>query len=189
MQCGAVAKDGPFNPEWMVALMWRMKLGGSLPFAVVERALFACLAMACAACGANPETHLVGRWTEVDWRYEKLDVPGGTASRWLNGVVSPLRGADRLVRHESEWWEFQPGGRLLVHRMDGTLERASWRLKGRGHVLRLRTDQSQTSELYDVKALSSRELVLHYDIGMEVRGIAHLRFRRVGPASPVGAVL
>lgn len=147
-------------------------------------ALLAALVLSC--CGESPEQQLLGRWSEVDWRYEKLDRPAHQPGdvRWLDNIAFPVPREERLVRHESEWWEFQEGGVLVIHMSRGGTERARWRLKGRGHVVRLQPEGSPQYELYDIEELNDRELVLYYDVGVEVRGIARLRFERIDPDSP-----
>lgn len=140
------------------------------------------VALLCAGCGQSPEQLLLGRWTEVDWRYEQLDVAKHEAVRWIDGIAFPVRSEGYIARHEAEWWEFAKGGVLRIHKREGELVEAKWRLKGRGHVLRLESPETAQYELYDIKELSRRELILHYDIGMEVRGIARLRFERLPEA-------
>jgi len=141
----------------------------------------------CQGCGADPETVLVGRWTEVDWSYEKLDRPRPGPAGWLERIAFPLHRETRIVRHEAEWWEFLEGGLLQIHKRDGSRVEALWDLKGRGHVLRLQSDATDGYEVYDVRELSGRALTLHYDVGMEVRGIARIRFERISREPPLVA--
>jgi hypothetical protein len=135
------------------------------------------------ACGEHPETLLAGRWRESGWEYEKV-AGKAVAGKWIDGIDLPGFEERRVVHHEADYWEFRPDGSLLIAKRDGSQLHARWRLKGRGHVLTVRTPD-QDFEVYDVKGLDGSELVLNYDVGMEVRGIARLTFRRVD--APPGA--
>jgi hypothetical protein len=131
------------------------------------------------ACGHDPETMVVGRWQEASWRYEKFDGYSPSEEKWIDGIRLPAYPSRRVVRHEAEYWEFRPDHTLIISTRSGQKIRARWRLKGRGHVLTVRYPDSDEVEIYDVKELSQNEMVLNYDIGMEVRGIAQLTFRRL----------
>jgi hypothetical protein len=138
--------------------------------------LLGVLALACAlsGCATSPEQLLVGGWREVDWRYETLSAferesfTDTTADHTGNG----------MERHEGEHWEFMPDGRLKISRRGQEQRIARWQLKGRGHLLQLRSGSMSDGEVYEIEELRGDRLVLHYDIGMEVRGIARLRFQR-----------
>lgn len=135
------------------------------------------------ACGRDPEQALLGRWQEVEWRYDKRDVSvspesGEAGRRWIDGLRRPRHAEDGVVRHQTDYWEFKPDRVVEISLRDGRVLRSRWRLKGRGHVLTLRHAGSEGVELYDVKELTNDELVLTYDIGMEVRGIARVRLRK-----------
>jgi hypothetical protein len=151
-------------------------------------ALCLTLALCLSACGTNPEDVIVGRWEEVSWRYEKFDGHAPNATKWIDGIRLPNYPARGIVRHEAEYWEFQPGRVLLIRTRDGDTVRARWRLKGRGHVLKVRYPESDDVEVYDIKELNRNELILNYDIGMEVRGIAQLTFNRYGAKTAAGEV-
>lgn len=135
-------------------------------------AVLALLLALLAGCQASPEVLLTRRWREAAWQYEKLDLPtSGLDARAL------MRQHDRrIVRHESEYWEFRRDGTLLISKRDGEKLTRRWHLKGRGHVLTIHADHDSELEVYDIKELNERTLVLHYDIGLEVRGIAQLSF-------------
>ena len=132
------------------------------------------------ACG-DPEASLVGCWEEVEWTYERSDDPA--PERWTDGVRSRAYPDRQVLHHHAEWWSVGPRGQLQLALSDGSTVRGRWRLKGRGHVLTLRYPRNDTFEVYDIKELDDDELVLQYDMGMEVRGIARLRFRRRDPGS------
>jgi hypothetical protein len=127
------------------------------------------------ACGSEPEKLLEGCWTETAWDYERADA-NDVPRHWKDGVRVQQYADRQVVRHEAEAWEFKPG-ELVIHGLDGETHVAHWRLKGRGHVLTLWHDDERF-EVYDIKELDRDELILHYDMGMEVRGIARLEFER-----------
>ena len=155
---------------------------------VAPRALLVwCVVMASSllGCGESPERLLMGRWQESAWSYERLDLPEAEVDSW-SSTADLVRQMDRrIVRHEAESWQFFPDGTLLISGRDGKRQRAQWRLKGRGHVLTILADHENGLEVYDIKELNENELVLHYEIGMEVRGIAKLNFRTATPQNAV----
>lgn len=135
--------------------------------------------MATTACGGSPEKVLLGCWTETAWAYEKADDDGGLPmTRWSDGIRGHEYPDRQVLRHESELWHFRPRGELEIRHLDGAVTVANWRLKGRGHVLTIRHD-AERFEVYDIKELTRKELILNFDMGMEVRGIARLEFARV----------
>ena len=141
--------------------------------------LIALVAAVVTACVSKPEKMLMGCWTETSWTYEKVDDVGGPGpdALWNDGVRIRDYPDRQVVRHEAELWHFRPRGDLEIRYFDGTVTDARWRLKGRGHVLTIRHG-GDGFEVYDIKELSGDELILNYDMGMEVRGIARLEFAR-----------
>jgi hypothetical protein len=134
------------------------------------------LCLGLSACSASPEQRLVGRWRESQWRYEKL-------GRFELASLPTDRddpALPALLRHEAEHWEFRGDGALVMRRAGGAQRVARWRLKGRGHLLVLDSARASEREVYEIKELRAGQLVLHYDIGLEVRGIARLTFTRLG---------
>lgn len=134
--------------------------------------------LACVACANSPEKALVGCWKEVDARYEKLPNDGRVNRLWSDGVRVRDYPTRDILRHEAEAWEFRPGGEVQILGRNGKATKGRWRLKGRGHVMTVRFPTTQAFEVYDIKELDQDRLVLHYDSGMEVRGVARLEFRR-----------
>ncbi len=141
-----------------------------------------------AACTESPEKTLVGCWKEVDARYEKLPKDGRVNRLWSDGVRVRDYPTRDILRHESEAWEFRPGGEVQILGRNGKATKGRWRLKGRGHVMTVRFPATQAFEVYDIKELDQDRLVLHYDSGMEVRGVARLEFQRQpSPEAKVGS--
>jgi hypothetical protein len=135
-------------------------------------------------CGRSPEDQLVGCWRETGWSYERADEDLRAGSFWNDGVRPRAYPTRSVMRHEGELWEFHPRGRMSIGTADGVEAEARWRLKGRGHVLAIRHSNAHF-EVYDIKQISSDSLTLHFDAGMEVRGIARLDFARTScGASP-----
>jgi hypothetical protein len=128
---------------------------------------------------------LVGCWRESEWKFERVDGDVRSMGRWSDGVR--LRAyPDRLVaQHEAETWVFRDDRILEIVSRSGQRKRARYRLKGRGHMLTLRPSGASGLEVYKLEDLDGDRLVLDYDVGMEVRGIARLTFERVPAEDPV----
>ncbi len=137
--------------------------------------LLLCLTMQ--ACTSDPEALLVNKWKEVEWAYERIDRSPADGQRF-DGVRIAAFEERRIVRHETEYWQFRPDRSFSILLEDGSTRTGRWRLKGRGHILTLRYADGGT-EVYDVKELNQGALVLNLDLGMEVRGIARLVFSPV----------
>jgi hypothetical protein len=114
----------------------------------------------------NPEDKILGEWTEVKWEYEKIN-----NKDFLDYDISKIK------RHESEHWVFLPDKTLLMKKGNEVISTAEWRIKGRGHILKI-THEDGFQELYDIKELDSGELIVNFDIGMETKGIARLHFEK-----------
>ncbi|WP_114751400.1 hypothetical protein [Pleomorphovibrio marinus] len=114
----------------------------------------------------NPEEVIQGEWEEKDWAYEKIE----------NKEVLKL-GLGEIKKHEAENWKFRSGNSLEFYKEGKLIAQAAWRIKGRGHILQI-LHEDGSRELFDIKELNDDEMVLHFDIGMETRGIAKLIFQR-----------
>jgi hypothetical protein len=131
----------------------------------------------------TPSSLIVGEWAEKEWKYELIDsyemvegyVKNDKVKRLPKSVEKKIR--EDVLLHQAEDWEFLPNGTLLLHKNDTEVIEAQWRLKGRGHILYIKY-QDGNYEYYDIKELNQEELVLNFDIGMEVRGVARLVFKR-----------
>ncbi|MDB5258788.1 MAG: hypothetical protein JWM14_3483 [Chitinophagaceae bacterium] len=115
----------------------------------------------------NPERMIKGKWVETGWSYENID-----KRSFL------YRDVHMAHKHESESWRFLDNNQLHFYNGEDVAAKATWRIKGRGHVLQL-TYEDGDMELYDIKELNDHELILNFDIGMESRGIARLVFTKV----------
>jgi hypothetical protein len=158
---------------------------------VLGVSVLAVLGSTLGGCEAEPERQLAGCWGESSWRYERVSEPGAAMGIWNDGVRLREYPDRRVARHEAEHWEFHPDGHVDILTRDGGRSRARWRLKGRGHVMTLRfpqraDEQSAGFEVYRVQELDDERLILHYDVGMQVRGVARIEFRRLPGAAGHG---
>lgn len=143
----------------------------ALPFLLLSS-----MAVMVTGCGTSPEELIASKWVESSWSYEKLDRPPDEMRRFEGIRVVAFEGRS-VFRHEAEYWRLYPDHRFEISLSSGEVLRGRWRLKGRGHILTLRHDRGGV-EVFDVKDISTERLVLNFDLGMEVRGIGSLTFRR-----------
>lgn len=124
--------------------------------------------MAPACQDLYPETLIAGQWTETEWQYE---------SDLVHAFFEYEM--DNVIKHRAETWRFDPEHhKVYFFKNDILIDSALYRFKGRGHVLKL-IHNDGIEELFDVKELNQKELILHYNIGMETKGVAKLTFSRV----------
>jgi len=127
----------------------------------------------------SPDKRIVGKWKEVSWVYEKVNrskqghEPGSEINRDERSLIAP-----DLVIHEAETWEFRPDGKLLLHKRTGRPVLLDWRLKGRGHVLKLHYNNEKT-EFYDLDELSSDKMTLYIDVEIQAKGIVRMTFEKI----------
>ncbi|MFY9308478.1 MAG: hypothetical protein WAQ28_05430 [Bacteroidia bacterium] len=129
----------------------------------------------------NPEKQILGVWQEVDWEYEKVDLNTPNKKQIASRVREEV--AKNNVLHTSEIWEFLPNRKLKIHFMEKNDLMADWKLKGRGHILKLENENK--TEYYEISELTNDILVLHLNIDIEARGIAKLTFKKVGNAKEI----
>lgn len=126
---------------------------------------------------SNPEDVILGNWQEVAWEYEKPIAPIESDSG--KAITDDIKGrlAQDMVIHKAERWEFMPDGRVrLIDSNDDTVV-VNWKFKGRGHILKLHYDDG-VDEFYNVVELNRDELILHFYVEMQAKGIAKITFRR-----------
>jgi len=115
----------------------------------------------------NPEQIITGQWKETGWTYENIDT--------RNFVYHDIK----LTRkHEAESWRITSDGRLYFYNGQDIAAEATWKIKGRAHVLQI-TYEDGSTELYNIKELTNDYMVLNFDIGIESRGIARLVFHKL----------
>jgi len=126
----------------------------------------------------NPEKLIVGKWKEVEWQYEKTDKKSANRKE-LKTFPAELKEqiGSEIVIHSAEKWEFLPKNILKLKTQEDSVFYAQWHLKGRGHVLQIKYGDNEV-EYYDIKELNDDFLILNYDLGMEIKGVAKLIFKR-----------
>jgi hypothetical protein len=129
----------------------------------------------------SPELMIVGKWKEVEWVYEKADLPelkdssnGGVIAQELKTLIS-----ENLVIHESEEWNFKPNSTLTLMKEKANPVNLHWKLKGRGHILKLMYDNEGILEVYQIKELTENRMVLHFENDIHARGIVKIVFERI----------
>lgn len=127
----------------------------------------------------HPERDLEGVWKEVEWVYEKVDRTRSVStekqalrSRMKNEIT------EDLIIHKSETWEFKRKGKLLLTKENKDPIELSWRLKGRGHILKLEHENGAL-EFYQIRHLNSDKMVLHFDNNVHARGIVKIVFKKI----------
>jgi hypothetical protein len=126
----------------------------------------------------SPDKKIVGKWREVSWEYEKVNratdhLPDRTIHEHVRNEL-----AQDLIIHRAETWEFLPDGKLLLHKGDGSTVRLNWKLKGRGHILKLNYANRKT-EYYDLNELSQEGMTLYFDIEIQAKGIVRMTFEKI----------
>ncbi|QDH79830.1 hypothetical protein FKX85_12620 [Echinicola soli] len=126
----------------------------------------------------NPERKLIGKWEEVMWKYEKLDSSEDNVfdSFRINEQLKQEISRE-LVIHKAETWEIMPDGAVVLHKKDGSSEQLYWRLKGRGHVLKL-FGHGDSLEHYQIQKLTDETLEIHFNSDLQARGIIKMTFEK-----------
>lgn len=92
----------------------------------------------------HPEKNLIGTWKEVSWHYEKVDkTEDGEFFKEIARDELKDEIAKNLVIHKSEEWTFEQNADLLLTGEDKEDKKLNWRLKGRGHILKLKYDNDK----------------------------------------------
>jgi hypothetical protein len=129
----------------------------------------------------HPEKLLIGKWKEVEWHYDKVD-RGAQGSSFVqkgyiqNRLKEEITG--ELFIHQAEEWHFYPDGNLELLKMNNETEMLSWRLKGRGHILKLKHTENML-EFYQIRVLNKDEMILNFENDLHARGIIEIRFKRI----------
>jgi hypothetical protein len=129
----------------------------------------------------HPENKLVGTWREVSWTYEKADASSQSDTTFVKLTLDEEMKdniAQELVIHQSETWTFGSNSELFLQKKDKSPTKLKWRLKGRGHILKLAYND-ETKEFYQLKELSDDRMVLHFENDMHTRGIVKIVFERI----------
>ncbi|WP_343785150.1 hypothetical protein [Wandonia haliotis] len=126
----------------------------------------------------HPEKNLIGTWKEVSWHYEKVDkTEDGEFFKEIARDELKDEIAKNLVIHKSEEWTFEQNADLLLTGEDKEDKKLNWRLKGRGHILKLKYDNDKF-EVYQIRELNRNKLVLHFENDIHARGIVRIEFEK-----------
>lgn len=123
---------------------------------------------------------LHGTWYEHSWDYEKVDLYSQKTDRSKLELTEELRKeiAKDLIIHNGEVWEFLPGNKLKVYTESGEVIEAEWKLKGRGHILKI-IHEDKVLEHYIIHTLKNDEMILNFYVETQARGIVKLTFNKV----------
>jgi hypothetical protein len=124
----------------------------------------------------HPEILLRGEWKEVSWNYERVDKKGQETQLNLDDEVKQEI-SKNLIIHQTEKWEFKKGSTLILKAKGGNKTKLKWRLKGRGHILKLIYNDGM-KEFYQIKELTKDKLVLHFENDIHARGIVKIIFTK-----------
>jgi hypothetical protein len=127
----------------------------------------------------HPEKELLGIWDEVDWQYDKVDKLQGSTSVLKEKLRFDIKNqiSNDLIIHEAEQWHFKNNGNLILKNKDGNEEVVEWRLKGRGHILKIK-HISGLVEYYQIHQLDKNTLLLHFENDNHARGLVKITFKK-----------
>lgn len=128
----------------------------------------------------SPEELILGSWREVSWEYEKVDRKVSDPDSFFESMSQHILDevAKDLIIHESELWQFLPGGKLRLEGKNGDIHQYQWRIKGWGHILKLIGDD-QHKEFYNIAELTTEKLVIYIENDMQVRGLVKITFEKI----------
>ena len=77
----------------------------------------------------HPEDELIGRWKEVEWVYDKVDLEQKSVTAEKKSLKNDLRHqiSKNLIIHRSETWEFQDDGLLILRKENGEFQNLKWK--------------------------------------------------------------
>jgi hypothetical protein len=127
----------------------------------------------------HPEKELVGVWDEVDWQYDKVDKLKGSSAALKEKLRFDIKNqiSNDLIIHEAEQWSFQNNGKLVLKNKNGKEEIVEWRLKGRGHILKIK-HYSGVIEYYQIHQLDNNTLLLYFENDNHARGLVKITFKK-----------
>lgn len=127
----------------------------------------------------HPETAILGDWKESSWTYEIVDSKSAKRDSTLTEQNPTLEHDvfSQLIIHKSEKWKFGRNSSLILHKPNDRTMKVKWNLKGRGHILKL-TYSGDTTEYYQIKELTNKRMVLHFENDVHAKGIVKIVFTR-----------
>lgn len=121
---------------------------------------------------SSPNDDLIGKWEEVSWNYEKA--PQRQSKEINSNQLSEI--TKNLIIHEAEIWEFNRDGSAVLYGRNSNVEKITWTLKGRGHILKL--NHKNSTEHYQLYQISDDKLVIHFHTDLQAKGIVKMTFQR-----------
>ena len=127
----------------------------------------------------HPARNIEGVWEEVEWVYERVDRAGSSLVE-KDALRTRLKNeiSEDLIIHKSETWKFNRDNTLTLMKKDKNPVTLEWRLKGRGHILKLK-HESGALEFYQIRELDRDEMILHFENDIHARGIVKIVFKKV----------
>lgn len=128
----------------------------------------------------HPEQLITGTWKEVSWQYDKkdkstdstIDVPKVLDEQMKESI------SEGLHIHQSETWTFDKNTNLILEKKNEKPTLLNWRMKGRGHILKLHYD-NESKEYYQIRELTKDRLVLNFENNTHARGIVEIVLEKV----------
>lgn len=128
----------------------------------------------------HPESLITGTWKEVAWKYDKIDNLTDSTADIPKILDEELKESisQGLHIHQSETWIFDKNSRLKLEKKDRQPIDLNWRMKGRGHILKLHYN-NESKEFYQIRKLTKDEMVLHFENDTHARGIVQIVLKKV----------
>lgn len=128
--------------------------------------------------GDSPEKLIVGKWEEVAWDFERINVD----STKLDGKLLSYQKKElynNMMIHQAEEWEFYPKKELTLKPKDlSETKKVKWFLKGRGNILELKYGNNAV-ESYQLHKLTKDTMVIYYNFDLQMRGSVKITFKKV----------
>ncbi|UCS95807.1 hypothetical protein KZP23_13395 [Echinicola marina] len=129
----------------------------------------------------SPDNKLLGEWKEVSWEFEKLDEAVDHEFWGISKSITDQLKKEisrELAFHEAEVWKFYPDGKISLEGSNGKRASLFWRLKGRGHVLKL-FGHADSIEHYQIQKLTDDTMEIHFNTDLQARGIIKMTFKKI----------
>lgn len=125
----------------------------------------------------GPDKLIVGRWQEVNWKYELVNDPTKAGLDLTSSQIHEI--TDGLNIHKAEIWEFGSDNTLNLFAKNGELIRTlTYYVKGRGNIIELKQD-GLAGERYEIQYLDDGSLELFLNFDLQVKGLVKLSFNKI----------
>lgn len=128
----------------------------------------------------HPESLITGTWEEVAWKYDKIDNTSDSIVDIPKILDEELKESisQGLHIHQSETWTFDENSNLKLEKKNRKPIQLNWRMKGRGHILKLHYN-NESKEFYQIRKLTKDEMILHFENDTHARGIVQIILKKV----------